>query len=102
MVYHDWIGRNVIAVDEWWGTYIGLMTNIVNLSIGDRALVQISKTLLQPSQYAIIFKDNPCPRDEYPAGSTKLFNVKNVTLLEGKMEAFGCCSSYMTSFLEMF
>jgi len=69
------VGSNVIAKDEYWGTYRGVLVGVYNVVLSDikMAEVRIIDMLEPPRQDAILEKRAKFPRNPYPVGSVQVF-----------------------------
>lgn len=76
------IGKKVIASDEYWGAYRGVLVGLFGTPAAPRAKVQIEKNLRYPSQQAIFFPENIVPRKPYAKGSIKNFNLSEVKVIK--------------------
>ncbi|HWQ30563.1 MAG TPA: hypothetical protein VN549_06185 [Negativicutes bacterium] len=76
------IGREVIASDEYWGAYRGILVEVFKTPVAPRAKVQIERNLRYPSQQAIFFPENIVTRMPYEKGSIKNFDLTEVKVIE--------------------
>ncbi len=72
------IGSKVIASDDYWGIYSGVLVGVFNTPAVPRAKVQIEKNLRYPSQEAILFPELIVPRKPYIKGSIKNFDLSEI------------------------
>ncbi len=75
-------GRHVLACDPYWGSYIGKLYGSFKTRKGTRVKVHILKTIEQPSQAAILYKDSNFSRKPYENGSIVNFVLDDVQLID--------------------
>lgn len=80
------IGKNVLACDPYWGSYIGVLKGYFRTNVGFRARVHILKNIEQPSQAAILYKGINFTRKPYENGSIVNFDPVNIQLIDNREE----------------
>jgi hypothetical protein len=76
------IGKTVLASDQYWGSYIGVLKGYFMTPFGIRVKVDICATIEQPSQSAILYKDSHFRRKPYKNGSIVNFDLFNIQLID--------------------
>lgn len=72
------IGSMVIASDEFWGTYTGILFEIKHTRVGLIAIIKICDNIVKPCQHAIFFPHNMYDRLPYPKDSIRFFKLENI------------------------
>lgn len=72
------IGGMVIASDEFWGAYTGILQAVVNTRVGMIGKVKIMENIVKPCQHAVFFPQNRYDREPYAPGSIKGFYLENI------------------------
>lgn len=85
------IGSIVIASDEFWGTYTGILLETVQTRVGMVAKVKIIENIVKPCQHAVFFPQNRYDRAPYTKDSIKSFKLENIE----RDELYECYQVYM-------
>jgi len=85
------IGGPVIAIDEYWGTYIGILVDIAQIRSGSVAKVKIIENIIKPCQHAIFYPQHRYDRIPYAKDSIKSFKLENIE----RDEPYECYQVYM-------
>lgn len=72
------VDTKVIAVDTYWGSYIGIYRGNFKTHIGIFALIEIIENIKPPLQSSIFFSSNTFYREEYKKGEIHKFDFKNI------------------------
>jgi|GEM_PF-5872702 len=72
------IGSMVVAIDEYWGTYSGVLQEVEHTRAGVVGKVRIIENIVKPCQHAIFFPQNRYDREPYAPGSVKGFKIENI------------------------
>lgn len=72
------IGSMVIASDEYWGTYTGILEETIQTRVGVIAKVKIMENIVKPCQHAIFYPQNRYDRVTYAKDSIRSFKLENV------------------------
>ena len=85
------LGTMVIAHDEFWGTYTGILQGIIHPRTGIIAKVKIMENIVKPCQHAVFFPQNRYDRVPYAKDSIKSFMLENIE----RDESYECYSLYL-------
>lgn len=85
------IGKAVIAMDEYWGTYTGILEGIMQTGFGMIAKVRIIENIIKPCQHAIFYPHHRYDRVPYAKDSIKSFKLENIE----RDELYECYQVYV-------
>lgn len=83
------LNQQVIALDEWYGVYLGICKGKRRSPAVNRMDVEIIRCLVQPSDRAILYPNAYVHRDAYPPGSIQHFDINNIQLAAESMRQAG-------------
>lgn len=72
------IGSMVIASDEFWGTYTGILEETIQTRVGIIAKVKIIENIIKPCQHAVFYPQNRYDRAPYVKDSIRSFKLENI------------------------
>ena len=72
------IGSMVIASDEFWGTYTGILEGVIYTRVGTIAKVKIIENIVKPCQHAVFYPQHRYDRIPYVKDSIKSFKLENI------------------------
>lgn len=85
------VGNMVVASDEFWGTYTGILKEVIQTRVGMIGKVKIIENIGKPRQHAVFFPQNRYDRLPYAKDSIKRFSIENIE----RDEPYECYQVYM-------